>query len=41
MPGDVLVGDAEGVIVLPRCLANEVAHAAVEQERREKLVFAK
>jgi 5-oxopent-3-ene-1,2,5-tricarboxylate decarboxylase / 2-hydroxyhepta-2,4-diene-1,7-dioate isomerase len=35
MPGDVIVGDAEGVIVLPRGLAEEIAHAAVEVEDRE------
>jgi hypothetical protein len=35
MPGDVLVGDAEGVVVVPAALAEEVAHAAVEQESLE------
>lgn len=35
MPGDVLVGDAEGVVVLPAALAEEIAHDAVEQEQRE------
>jgi len=35
MPGDVIVGDAEGVIVLPRALAEEIAHAALEVEDRE------
>jgi 5-oxopent-3-ene-1,2,5-tricarboxylate decarboxylase/2-hydroxyhepta-2,4-diene-1,7-dioate isomerase len=35
MPGDVIVGDAEGVLVLPAALAEEVARDAVEQERRE------
>jgi len=35
LPGDVLVGDAEGVVVLPAALAEEVARDAVEQERRE------
>ncbi len=35
MPGDVLVGDAEGVVVLPFALAEEIAHAAVEVEERE------
>ncbi|MGH2930008.1 MAG: fumarylacetoacetate hydrolase family protein, partial [Solirubrobacteraceae bacterium] len=32
MPGDVLVGDAEGVVVLPAALAEEIAHAALEVE---------
>jgi 5-oxopent-3-ene-1,2,5-tricarboxylate decarboxylase/2-hydroxyhepta-2,4-diene-1,7-dioate isomerase len=35
MPGDVIVGDAEGVVVLPAALAQEIAADAVEQERRE------
>jgi 5-oxopent-3-ene-1,2,5-tricarboxylate decarboxylase/2-hydroxyhepta-2,4-diene-1,7-dioate isomerase len=35
IPGDVLVGDAEGVMVLPAALAEEVALGALEQERRE------
>jgi 5-oxopent-3-ene-1,2,5-tricarboxylate decarboxylase / 2-hydroxyhepta-2,4-diene-1,7-dioate isomerase len=35
MPGDVLVGDAEGVVVLPFALAEEIAHAALEAEERE------
>ena len=35
MPGDVIVGDAEGVVVLPAALAEEIAHDAVEQEERE------
>jgi 5-oxopent-3-ene-1,2,5-tricarboxylate decarboxylase / 2-hydroxyhepta-2,4-diene-1,7-dioate isomerase len=35
MPGDVLVGDAEGVVVLPFALAEEIAHAALEVEERE------
>jgi regulator of RNase E activity RraA len=35
VPGDVLVGDAEGVIVVPRHLAAEVAVDGLEQERRE------
>ncbi|MGZ4170235.1 MAG: hypothetical protein ACXVRN_02605, partial [Solirubrobacteraceae bacterium] len=29
------VGDAEGVVVLPRSLAEEIADAAVEVEERE------
>jgi 5-oxopent-3-ene-1,2,5-tricarboxylate decarboxylase/2-hydroxyhepta-2,4-diene-1,7-dioate isomerase len=35
MPGDVIVGDAEGVVVLPFKLAEEIAHAALEVEERE------
>ena len=37
-PGDILVGDAEGVVVVPRALAEEVARDAVEQERLERFV---
>ncbi len=32
-PGDVIVGDADGVVVIPRQLAEEIADAAFEQER--------
>ncbi len=35
LPGDVIVGDAEGVLVVPASLAEEVAHDALEQEERE------
>lgn len=36
MPGDVIVGDAEGAVVLPAALAEEIAHDAVDQELREE-----
>lgn len=39
LPGDVLVGDAEGVIVIPLALADEVAQGAAEQERREEFIL--
>ncbi len=35
LPGDLLVGDAEGVVVVPPHLAAEVAAAAAEMEERE------
>ena len=35
MPGDVIVGDAEGVVVVPAAMAEDVAWAALEQEERE------
>src|SRR5215469_8533869 len=38
-PGDVIVGDGEGVIVIPRHLAQEVARDAAEQERLEEFVI--
>jgi regulator of RNase E activity RraA len=38
-PGDVLVGDADGVVVIPRHLAEEVARDAAEQERFEAWVL--
>ena len=41
LPGDVIVGDGEGVIVIPRALAEEVAEAASEQERREEFIYSK
>jgi regulator of RNase E activity RraA len=34
-PGDVLVGDRDGVVVVPRGWVAELAGPAVEQERRE------
>ena len=38
-PGDVIVGDEEGVVVIPRHLADEVAVDAVEQEKLEAFVL--
>lgn len=40
MPGDVLVGDAGGVIVVPRHMAEEVAIDALEQEQYEEFVLS-
>ncbi len=39
LPGDVLVGDAEGVVVIPAALAEEVARDALEQEEQEAFVL--
>lgn len=36
VPGDVIVGDTDGVLVVPAALAEEVAFDALEQERREQ-----
>lgn len=38
-PGDIMVGDREGVVVIPRHLADEVAHEAAEQERMEAFIL--
>ena len=40
-PGDIMVGDAEGVIVVPRDMADEVALEAARQEHREDFILAK
>jgi regulator of RNase E activity RraA len=40
-PGDIMVGDRDGVVCIPRHLAAEVAAAAVEQERLEEFVLGK
>jgi regulator of RNase E activity RraA len=37
-PGDVIVGDAEGVVVIPAHLADEIAHEAVEMTAFEDFV---
>lgn len=34
-PGDIIVGDADGVIVIPRHIASEIADPALAQERLE------
>jgi regulator of RNase E activity RraA/2-keto-4-pentenoate hydratase/2-oxohepta-3-ene-1,7-dioic acid hydratase in catechol pathway len=39
-PGDILVGDADGVVVLPPPIAAEVLAAAREQERQEQFIAA-
>lgn len=41
IPGDVVVGDADGVVIVPRAVAEEVAHATLEQELREEFVLRK
>lgn len=38
-PGDVLVGDAEGVVCVPQELAAEIAGPAAEQERLEEFIL--
>ena len=38
-PGDVIVGDDDGVVVIPAHLADEVAAQAVEQEKMEMFIL--
>ena len=40
-PGDVVVGDEEGVVVIPQHLAEEVARDATEQEKMEAFILAR
>lgn len=40
-PGDVLVGDAEGVVVIPPALADTVAELAADQEHREDFILSR
>ena len=41
LPGDIMVGDIEGVIVIPSPLADEVAADAADQEHLESYIFEK
>ena len=38
LPGDIVAGDEDGVVVVPRALADEIAENAPEQERFERYV---
>ena len=38
-PGDVIVGDDEGVVVIPQHLADEVARDGAEQEKMEVFIL--
>ncbi|WP_163268557.1 ribonuclease activity regulator RraA [Chelativorans alearense] len=40
-PGDIIVGDSDGVVVIPRQIAAEVAADSFDQEMREKFLFTK
>ena len=40
-PGDILVGDADGVVVLPPAIAAEILAGARETERQEEFVAAR
>jgi len=37
-PGDVLVGDRDGIVVVPRAVAAEIADPSLEQERLESYI---
>ncbi len=39
LPGDIVVGDGEGVVVIPAALADAVAADALEQERLEAWIL--
>ena len=41
LPGDIIVGDAEGVVVVPIQFAAEVAQIALEMEARENFLLKK
>lgn len=41
MPGDLIVGDAEGVVVVPINVAEEVAYGAYEQDLLEEYILSK
>lgn len=41
IPGDVIVGDAEGVMVIPLAEAEGVARDGWEQERKEEFIYEK
>lgn len=40
-PGDIIVGDEEGVVIVPRHLAAEIAQPAADQEELERFVLQK
>ena len=40
-PGDIMVGDGEGVVVIPRHLVVETAEEAAAQEERENFIMEK
>ena len=41
IPGDVMVGDGEGVVAIPRAVADAVAAGGLEQEELEAFILEK
>ena len=41
LPGDIIVGDDEGVVVVPANLAQDTAKRAIEMERKEEFIYEK
>jgi regulator of RNase E activity RraA len=41
LPGDLVVGDGEGVVVVPRAIAADVVQAAFDQDQREEFIMHK
>jgi regulator of RNase E activity RraA len=40
-PGDIMVGDEEGVVCIPRHLAAEIAMDSLRQERLERFILTR
>jgi regulator of RNase E activity RraA len=40
-PGDIVVGDVDGVVIVPRYMASEVAQDATEQEVMEEFLSSR
>jgi regulator of RNase E activity RraA len=38
-PGDIILGDGDGVVVIPRALADKIADAALEQEHYDRFAL--
>jgi regulator of RNase E activity RraA len=38
-PGDIIFGDSEAVVVVPRHVAEEIAEDSMEMDRRERFLF--
>ena len=41
IPGDIMVGDGEGVVVIPRAVADKVSMSGLEQEELEGFILDK